>query len=658
MRLHRMALAMAILAGAPGLRGQTLDEEESALRLMMRLMETPVEVSSHRATPILTTPSTVTVVDRKTLERYGLQTLSEAVELVAGMSKVRTTFFRDVLTSRGVLQEHYADRVLLLIEGVAVWEAVSGGVSPGRIDIHDVERIEVLKGPASVLYGSNAYAGAINVILRRNPADERMVHAGLLDQGGYQGGIRLARRGAEWTLAASAHLHKELGAHLAVPGEAGTTIRDAEYLDNRSANLTFQFRGHSFLANAFESKFPHLGISIRPATGGGQDFTSKGTLLNYGWHIPLARQGDLRFAVAWDGYDREYGTSPDGSDARRAKGYRLSQSLSASWDLSPLLTLELGGSHELRHSGYFQTFNPATGQVKDENHLHDIGVEESSGLVQGHLHRGAWALVLGSRYTRNQNFGSNVSSRATLLWSLSPRNSLKLIWGQSFRAPTLLEQYTLVPGFLYGNPKARPETSDSLELAYLVQQGGFFIQALAHSSRYRDKLFRLPSYPTYSSDPRDTSLTYANGPQFRSAGLELEVRYEGPQGLAAFLNLDYLHGDKGDQLPGVRGTNFGFVPATTAKAGLTQRMGAWRGSLVLHHEGPAQGPLAPLPGRTSADLYLSLTHRLDRGSLTHSLSLRNLGAVERRYPEYVRRNINEIPDGMGRQAAYGVVVRF
>lgn len=658
MNRFRMRCLPVLLGMAAGVYGQSLDEEESALRLMVRLMETPIEISSVRATPILSTPSSVTIVDRKTLEGYGVQTLAEAVELVAGMSKMRTTFFRDVLTSRGVLQEHYANRVLLLIEGVSVWEAVSGAAAPGRIDIHDVERIEVLKGPASVLYGSNAYSGAINIILRSSFSQETVAHAGVLDQGGHQAGVRLARQWGEGSAFVSANLHREEGAHLDIPGEGGIPIPTSEFLDNRSANLKFEFRGHTFLVNTYESKFPHLGISVRPATGGGQDFINQGTLLGYGLSLPLPHHGEFRIGVAWDAYDRDYDTSADASDARRAKGYRLSQTLSALWDLSPSFTFEVGGSHELRHSDHFQTYNPTTGQVKDENHLKNIEVKESSGHVQGQFTQGKWALLLGSRYTRNENFGSNVSSRATLVRRLDQRSSLKLIWGQSYRAPTLLEQYTLVPGFLYGNPEARPETSDSVELAYLLQRGGFFIQALAHASTYKNKLIRVPTYPKHSSDPNDTSLTYDNGPEFRAKGLELEIRYEGPKRFGAFLNMDYLHGDKGDQLPGVRGTNFGFAPVYSAKLGLTRKLEAWRFSTVLHHEGPAQGPLAPIRSRTALDLFLGYRHAWGRAEVSHGFSLRNAGATEHHYPEYVRRNINEIPDGLGRRAGYVVEVWF
>ncbi len=131
-------------------------EEDDMTKALLELLNTPIAVASSKGDNLFTAPSTVSFMDRDFLMRYGVQTLAEAVDLAAGMSVSRGPLRIDQPTSRGVLQDTYANRVLLLINGVSTWNALSGDMTLARIPIQDVERIEILKGPASVLYGSNA----------------------------------------------------------------------------------------------------------------------------------------------------------------------------------------------------------------------------------------------------------------------------------------------------------------------------------------------------------------------------------------------------------------------------------------------------------------------------------------------------------------------
>src|SRR5262249_36657671 len=130
------------------------------------LMAVPTTVSSTEQRSVFHTPSSVSVMDRDTIKRYGFRTVAEAVDTMAGFATVRTSSRIDVPTSRWVLEPPYANKVLLMINGVPTWQPVTGDTTLARVDIDQVDRIEVLRGPSSVLYGTNAYAGAINVVLR------------------------------------------------------------------------------------------------------------------------------------------------------------------------------------------------------------------------------------------------------------------------------------------------------------------------------------------------------------------------------------------------------------------------------------------------------------------------------------------------------------
>lgn len=151
-------------------------------------LEVKIEVASTKGDNIFTSPSTVSIITKEDIEKFNYSSISEALQTISGFSVERTYLKRNLPTSRGVLQDHYANKVLVLIDGVPSWNAVTGEGNLDRINILDVERIEVLKGPSSVLYGTNAYTGAINILLKKDKTKNIQVHGGIGQYNSYQVG--------------------------------------------------------------------------------------------------------------------------------------------------------------------------------------------------------------------------------------------------------------------------------------------------------------------------------------------------------------------------------------------------------------------------------------------------------------------------------------
>jgi outer membrane receptor for ferrienterochelin and colicins len=113
----------------------------------------------------------VTVVTQDELQRFGGTTLLEVLERVAGLN-VSSTFLGDssLIAVRGDQTRANAGHILILINGRPVREILEGGVSSDILEsfpINTLERIEVVKGPGSVLYGSDAFSGVINLITKK-----------------------------------------------------------------------------------------------------------------------------------------------------------------------------------------------------------------------------------------------------------------------------------------------------------------------------------------------------------------------------------------------------------------------------------------------------------------------------------------------------------
>ena len=257
------------------------------LGLLERVTQTPVEVGAVRAgDDIFKTPSNVSIIDRATIETYGFRTVSEAVTTLAGVAVMRTYLKRNLPTIRGVLQDLYADKVLVLIDGVPSWHAVTGEGNLDRIDIHDVERIEVLKGPASVVYGTNAYSGAINLVLRRPEAGdhgEARAEAGSLRHFGAGG--QYGHEDEKLKVFLSANAWDERGQLKGFTDEAGVYGLVPQYMKVANGTLHASYFGlggqHSLLLNGYAVHESTLGVTPLYSQGAGKDHFLEGYLTHY-----------------------------------------------------------------------------------------------------------------------------------------------------------------------------------------------------------------------------------------------------------------------------------------------------------------------------------------------------------------------------------------
>lgn len=93
-------------------------------------MNISIDVSSTEAVNIFNTPSNVTLIDRETILRYEYQAVAEAIRSVAGIEVLQSNIDRNIITSRGVLQNYYTNKVLIMINGISTWQPIYGsGIS-------------------------------------------------------------------------------------------------------------------------------------------------------------------------------------------------------------------------------------------------------------------------------------------------------------------------------------------------------------------------------------------------------------------------------------------------------------------------------------------------------------------------------------------------
>ncbi|MCJ8347026.1 TonB-dependent receptor, partial [bacterium] len=252
-------------------------------------------------------------------------------------------------------------------------------------------------------------------------------------------------------------------------------------------------------------------------------------------------------------------------------GYRIDHDLLYNYKMNTVWNFEVGYSNNYRKS-HFETIGP----VPIIFNLEGRSTREHSHFTQVTYNNSRFKASLGLRRTQNKLFGSNLSKLLSLVYQIDDDQSLKLIAGDSYRSPTLMEIYLMPPNFLlFGNPNLLPETSRSYEIAYLKRIQNVFFQASTYISTYCNKISRTRQTGIITPVGgffAGTANVFHNGNEFSAEGFELEFKYNHPhsQGLSAFLNYAYVSGDDGDR-DQIDHYNFKFVPKHNISLGFDKR---------------------------------------------------------------------------------------
>jgi outer membrane cobalamin receptor len=667
---------MAAIAAARPLPARAADD---AFRLFEEEAQA-IRVASVKPETVLNSVSNVTVIDRKMIEAYNYETVADALQTVAGVMVWRTYAMQRVPTFRGALQEHYANKVLVTIDGVPAWNAVTGEGDIDRVGIDSVERIEILRGPASVIYGSNALTGVVNVVLRRPAKDARLTTAAAgvaSGHGGFSGAAEVSRVAGVHTsskedslLFLSADHSSRRSPGFSFTDDTMTTFELNEYFTVRNVNARWEKGGHRLLANASVSAQDYGGNSISMASGAGKPHDKEMELLDYSYSFGPSLS-NLRYSGTVDRQRRQI--PRDAADSLRSDilGTRYVNTLRAEAELPGAFSLELGGSHEYRAAERYNNFVSTSGTVVAGNKMDNRVVWEGSVFGQLGFSLDSWKLLAGTRFTHNAAFGDDVSSRLSAVYMLNERNSLKFMAGQSFGAPTPFELYFQnTPVTVLGNPGLRPEKTSSVELSYLTSWDRCFGQATVYYVDYINTIFRNRGDFTRDGQTFANTNFYDNARRYDAEGVELEARYTARR-FSSFAAFNYIHGSRGDSnevsppgvfgLSGGQAANFKFVPRYTLSAGASWSIpmpaasGEIFGSLVAYHYSSMETLRTRLPGQAWADASAGFK----KGGFKHVLSVRNAAGGTIVVPEYVRqRTVESMPLVSGRRVDYTVSYAF
>lgn len=534
-RCHTVATSVMLglwlgAASAGPAWAQDVDAPDLSLEALMQLRVEPVFGASLRLQPMTEAPASVTIITSDDIRRHGYETLGDILADVRGFHITNDRNYSYIGARGFSLPGDFNTRVLLLVDGHRINDAIYEQASAGRdmgFDVASFERVEIIRGPASALYGTSAFFAVVNIVTKQGRTIDGIE---VTAQGGTLG-TRVAR-----VMAGRAF---ETGVDVAVAGTVGQRHGPQQlYFPEFDAPET----NHGIAEGLDDEEFRHL--SGRVTLGG---VTISGLTAARDKQVPTASYetvfGDPRLTTtdarayvnarfertigrtnvtiqsALDRYRYE-GTYPEWSGTPFASDIALLGDYAEGrwWTIDARASRTVATRHSLTAGvGFRNTFQQVQGGGYDDDPESAFEIANTSRMVGLYVQdelavTRRLLLTAGLRYDRYAGF-DRVTPRLAVVMKPSDDQAFKYLFGNAFRAPNAFE-------LEYYSESRRldldPETISSHEVVW-ERYSGRWLRTTA--SAYLNTIADLISFQT--TDAGD--YRFDNIGRVRSRGLELEA---------------------------------------------------------------------------------------------------------------------------------------
>lgn len=562
-------------------------------------LDTMVVTATRTAMTVKETPSSVEIVDSKKLEQTQAKTLHDALKGALGVNVFNDFQGRSNVSIRGSESRH----VLIMVDGKRLGgEAAYNSANAwdvDRIRMEDVERVEIIRGPAGALYGSDAMGGVINVITKtpdKTTADVNYEY-GWYEDGkgaGYKGNLYLQGAEGNYSYKINAGLNK-----------------NRPYLDPKGSGDSMNFYGKQQpLSLNVGYKFDNgneLSVDFSKIKEENQKSTTSTTVM-----VPGKVWQDKVQTIYNDNKRTDYAITYKGSDDKQDWMFRAYKSVfdktyknqnntrmtmmgrPGKWTLqAPKVdtvkrtlsviegkdTFNLSDKNKLTAGFEYRKDESEGTRLKKPNtslggaSAHDAfdkaAINYMAAYVQDEFRpNDKWLIIPSVRFDHSDQFSNKLTSNLAATYNAADDVRIKAVVGQGYKTPTVndlyifWEMYASNPGgpgqFYVGNPDLKPEKSLSYELSVEKDWGD---RSTVHFGLFRNEVKDLigtywtgkmtEDYPDiYPGITGDRIMAYENIPEALLQGVELYGSHR--IGKDIYLNAGYTFLDAKDKTAGTR----------------------------------------------------------------------------------------------------------
>lgn len=581
------------------------------------LVNLEVSLATGTAKPLSLAPSVASVITRSDIERMGATSLEEALAGVPGLHiGAMFPYLTPHYSIRGV-HTRLNPQVLLLVDGQPMTFAYQGPKSQlSSMPMAMVERVEVIRGPGSALYGADAFAGVINIITMKRSA------LGSLESGvGYgsfdkrDAWLRHGSTLAGWdTTFGLEYRHSDGDDERIISRDQQTNLDNLPTIKAfgrppaslapgpAQTQYTYYDSSLSLSKHGFVGKLTGqimkdhgLGTGLTSALDSSGTADSRKFMTDLGYRYQELRDWDLNldFRYKYEKADSLARMFPPGAllaigadgnvtapNTPGAKFVLFSDGLFGEPIITDhMLHTELSGlyegfrDHRLRLAGGVNWNDVKTDNYKNFGpgviNVAALAPSPAINVIDGtltHLDSSSpyifmsdqrrtvynlslqdewqfaekWELTGGGRYDYYSDFGETFNPRAALVWQTRPELTSKLMYGRAFRAPSFSEMYLKNNPSNLGNPSLKPETIDTLELAFDYRPWSR-LHTTFNLFHYeiKDLIDNLP-------DPGASTLSAQNARNQEGRGFEAAAEWQLTEDLRLVGNLAYQRSNDKD----------------------------------------------------------------------------------------------------------------
>lgn len=597
---------------------------------LFELLNTPVSGASKREQRLMDSPQAIEVLTGEEIRQMGIYRIQDALKLMTSIDILEADNGYSAIGMRGVMQEGQPRTVQVLIDGVPLYTSLGGPLDlnnlPLPVDL--IERIEVVRGPSSTLYGANAVVGVIAITtkkiengahgdLRASQADKATFRSAANLRWGSSGfGILAGYSGASF--GNSDYRAHQVGHTQPYPNPLGGSIdpwitfdgpngvghqTDKAHQSAAYARAEYRSGDSSFWLSSGQSRKMLSPVGQPPVSYMNFRIYEIDTFLA-GWNQTWSKTFSTEVRIhrmenkagagassvlatvladpAWNSTNTWGDVTSDQID------------LQANWNPSETLHFVFGADTRKMQFG------------KDITHgILDTAKESASGgfaSVDWNLAPSHTA-SLGFRTENESLGGSRISPRAMYVWKPSTNNVLRFAYLTSTRSPQYLEQrinFTMrapVAGLpaifrILPNADLKPEKTANYEIGYRHVIGAVTLDATVYQMKFTDlitqettAIFTYPS-PPYPANFYRVDTQLKNTGDATNRGIELAASWLIKKGWTAGMNLGYVDFKKDNpKATDPLGDKFAYTSGTKANLWTRLALGGWFGSVGMQYTG-------------------------------------------------------------------------
>ncbi len=641
------------------LSAQNSNEIDALFELSLEeLLNVEVTTASQERESLLETPAIVSVITSKQLQEWGVHTVYEALSFLPGIVINESYVGNTVVTFRGVTPGLFNNKALFMINSHPVYERLFGSAQVEYIPLDAIERIEVVRSPASVLYGTQAISGVVNIITKQGEKNQNQVVLRAGSNEHFYSALSLH----DTHVTISGSLQKDSGYNYTGlaedPLSNGPHTVDLKY-QNDINNLFVDIHDKDWRIQGgyFRQKDAKFGFNPWVWLNGINDQESFYADLYKRFEIA---SGALELSLRYDYADKVYDAGefpfPAGGPFDNAKSDTSSTLLNTVQRYSGELKYRdhiddlsyiLGTSFEYDKTTPMAFKYTIDGSVNPNVGFPDKQSYENYAVFTQFKYRFSpkWSAIAGVRLDRNSNNAqTHPVPRLGITYKAGEETYIKALYAEAYRSPIFHEKYAHVAGATSSEQEIGREEIKTYELA--------LDSRLNRENTLQIALFWLTLEDEITRRPAaGTSTEYFNAPGREIYGIETSWLTLLNETTDFSLNASYLTGkDKTlEELSPGFDEDAPFIANYTLNAALSYHFNTrWSGTLSDQFVSSKDYLLQDgTQGSISNYNLTNLVVTYKNPPFEGSLSLKNIFDETYTYPEPVRRNLTELPGGAG-----------